>query len=287
MSELTKAAATKAVEQKKNPTIADHLHAYEPEFQRALGQSMDAAKFAQDALTAIKANPSIAQADARSLFGALFLAAQLRLPVGGPMAQFHLTVRKVKGQPTVVPIVGYGGYVQLVMNTGLYSKVSAFLVHENDHFAAGASSERGEFYDFERADGDRGGVAGVVAYAKVKGFDETQWVFVEAETIRSKHRPQHWQSTPWASDEGEMFKKTGIRVLQKFLPKNAESLALAMAAQSDQAIVRKAPGLPDLQVSHEDSAEATVADSAPTDVTFPVQSAALDPAHPDYVEVES
>lgn len=270
MSALSTATATKAVAT-KNATIADHLQAYEPELQRALGKSMDAAKFAQDALTAIKANPAIGGADPRSLFGALFLAAQLRLPVGGPMAQFHLTVRNVKGQPTIVPIVGYGGYVQLVMNTGLYSKVSAFLVHANDRFEAGASSERGEYYDFERAAGDRGPVVGVVAYAKVKGYNETQWVFVDAETIRRKHRPQYWEKTPWGSDEGEMFKKTGIRVLQKFLPKTAEALALSLAAQSDQAVVRKLDGLPDLQVSHEEE---------------PVEAEVVDEADPRYVAPE-
>ncbi len=107
MTDLATKIATKQVERAAAPTIEDHLRAYEPEFQRALGQSMDAAKFAQDALTAIKSNPKIGEADARSLFGALFLAAQLRLPVGGPLAQFHLTLRNVKGKPTVVPIIGY------------------------------------------------------------------------------------------------------------------------------------------------------------------------------------
>ena len=263
MSELASKISTKQVEQKKNPTIQDHLKAYEPEFQRALGQSMDAAKFAQDALTAIKANPQLGQADARSLFGALFLAAQLRLPVGGPLAQFHLTPRKVKGELVVVPIVGYGGYVQLVMNTGLYSKVSAFLVHEKDFFDSGATSERGEFYDFKKARSDRGDVIGVVAYAKVKGIDESSWVFIDAATMRSKHRPKFWESTPWKSEEGEMFKKTGIRVLQKFLPKSSEAAPLALAAESDQSIVRKVDGVPDLQVTRDDPEVMTLQESDP------------------------
>lgn len=260
MSELAVATAAKA----KNPTIEEHLVKYEPEFQRALGASMDAAKFAQDALTAIKANPSIGTADARSLFGALFLAAQLRLPVGGPLAQFHLTVRKVKGNPTVVPIIGYGGYIQLAMNTGLYSRVAAFLVREHDHFVEGANSERGEFYDFRKADGDRGPVVGVIAYAKVKGFDESQYVYRTRDEVLAKHRPSYWQGTPWESNEDDQILKTGIRVLQKWIPKTADSLALSLAAASDQAVVRKLDGVPDLQVSHDDEP-------------------ALDPADPDYV----
>ncbi|MCW4458161.1 recombinase RecT [Microbacterium sp. MPKO10] len=258
MTDLSQKIATKAVEQKKNPTIADHLKAYEPEFQRALGESMDAAKFAQDALTAIKATPALGQADARSLFGALFLAAQLKLPVGGPLAQFHLTPRKVGGQQVVVPIVGFSGYIQLAMNTGLYSKVSAFLVHENDYFTTGANSERGEFYDFKRATGDRGETSGVIAYAKVKGLDESQWVYVDAETMRTKHRPKYWEKTPWNDSEGEMFKKTGIRVLQKYLPKSAEAAPLAQAAAADQAVVKKLDNVPELQVEHDDDEPETI-----------------------------
>ena len=272
MTDLATKIATKQVERKAAPTIEDHLRRYEPEFQRALGQSMDAAKFAQDALTAIKANPQLGRADARSLFGALFLAAQLRLPVGGPLAQFHLTPRKVKGELVVVPIIGYGGFVQLVMNTGLYSKVSAFLVHEGDYFTSGANSERGEFYDFKRAAGDRGPIAGVVAYAKVKGVDESSWVFIDVDTMRDKHRPKFWESTPWKSDEGEMFKKTGIRVLQKYLPKSTDAAPLAQAAQADQAIVRKLDGVPDLQVQQDDEPE-----------TIVIEQADMDPADPDYV----
>lgn len=238
MTDLSVAAA--AV--KKNPTVEDYLTKYEPEFQRALGQSMDAAKFTQDALTAIKQNPQIGQSDPRSLFGALFLAAQLKLPVGGPLAQFHLTTRKVKGQLTVVPIVGYNGFIQLAMNTGLYSKVSAFLV---------------------RADGDRGTVVGVIAYAKVKGFEESSWVYIDADTIRKVHRPQYWENTPWKDNEGEMFRKTAVRVLQKYLPKSVEAAGLAQAAQADQAVVRKVDGLPDLEIQHDDP-ELVVVSETPT-----------------------
>lgn len=271
MSELATATAQKQVEKGKTVTIEDHLRRYEPEFQRALGQSMDAAKFAQDALTAIKANPAIGTADVRSLFGALFLAAQLRLPVGGPLAQFHLTVRKVKGTPTVVPIIGYNGYIQLAMNTGLYSKVEAILVRDKDVFKRAANSERGQFYDLDYGDGDRGNVIGVIGSGKIKGFDETSWVYVDRETILNKHRPSYWKGTPWESNEDDQILKTAIRVWQKWVPKTAEAVALSLAAGADQAVVRKVDGVPDLQVSHENEPAAIAAPE-------------LDPAHPDYVE---
>lgn len=247
MSDLSNAA----VAVKKNPTIEDYLTKYEPEFQRALGKTMDAAKFSQDALTAIKQTPKLRECDIRTLFGALFLAAQLKLPVGGPLAQFHLTPRKRGEKWEVLPIIGYGGYIQLIMNTGLYSKVGAFLVHEADYFDEGANSERGEFYDFKKARGDRGPVKGVVSYVKVKGHDESQYVYLDAETIRSRHRPKYWEKTPWGSDEGEMFKKTGLRMLQKMLPKSIEAQNLALAADADQASVKKVDGVEDLTIVHD------------------------------------
>lgn len=262
MSDLSQAA----VAVKKNKTVEDYLTEYEPQFQRALGKSMDAAKFSQDALTAIKQTPQLAQADLSTLFGALFLAAQLKLPVGGPLAQFHLTPRKRKDangnqKLEVLPIIGFGGYVQLIMNTGLYSKVGAFLIHEKDYFDEGANSERGEFYDFKKARGDRGPVVGVIAYVKLKGYDESQYVYLDADTIRNRHRPKYWDRTPWASDEGEMFKKTGVRVLQKLLPKSVEAQSLALAADADQATVRKVDGIDDLTIQHDVEDAEVVADA--------------------------
>lgn len=248
---MSKDLSQAAVAVKSAPTVEDYLTKYEPEFQRALGKSMDAAKFSQDALTAIKQTPLLLQADLKTLFGALFLAAQLKLPVGGPLAQFHLTPRKKGDAWEVLPIIGYGGYIQLIMNTGLYSKVGAFLIHENDYFDEGANSERGEFYDFKKARDDRGQVVGVVAYVKLKGFDESQYVFIDAETIRARHRPKYWDKTPWKTDEGEMFKKTGLRVLQKMLPKSIEAQNLALAASADQATVKKVDGVEDLTIQHD------------------------------------
>lgn len=262
MSEMAEKIASKAVETKAQPTVEDYLKKYEPDFARSLGKSMDAQKFSQDALTAIKQTPQLMEADMRSLFGAIFLAAQLKLPVGGPLAQFHLTPRKVKGQMTVVPIIGYNGYIQLAMNTGMYSKISAFTVHANDHFRTGANSERGEYYDFERAAGDRGDLVGVVGYAKVKGFEESSFAYLDADTIRERHRPKFWDRTPWASDEAEMFRKTAIRVLQKYLPKSVEAAPLSLAAQADQATVRKVDGVEALQVEHEDILTAEVIEDA-------------------------
>lgn len=249
---MSKDLSQAAVAVKKNKSVEDYLTEYEPQFQRALGKTMDAAKFSQDALTAIKQTPQLAQADLGTLFGALFLAAQLKLPVGGPLAQFHLTPRKRGDKLEVLPIIGYGGYIQLIMNTGLYSKVGAFLVHEKDYFDEGANSERGEFYDFKKAREPRGAVIGVVAYVKLKGYDESQYVYLDADHIRSRHRPKYWEKTPWASDEGEMFKKTGLRVLQKMLPKSIEARNLALAADADQATVRKIDGLEDLTIQHDD-----------------------------------
>ena len=38
----------------------------------------------------------------------------------------------------------------------------------------------------------------------------------------------------------------------KYLPKSTESLALSLAAQADQAVVRKVDGVPDLDIQHDE-----------------------------------
>lgn len=265
MSELVERArqaqTVAATQAKKSLTVADYMERYEPELSRALGDAFDVKKFAQDALTTIRGNEKLMQADMRSIFGAVFLAAQLRLPIGGPLQQFHLTPKRVKGEWACVPMVGYQGYIQLAMNTGHYSRVSAFCVYENDYFVQGASSERGEFYDFKRADGDRGALKGVVGYAKLVGHNETAFIYLDAATVRSKHRPSNWERSPWATHEGEMFRKTSIRVLQKYLPKSVEAQPLALAAQADQAVVRKIDGTETLSIKHDEVEPVVEADS--------------------------
>ncbi len=264
MSELATATAQKQVERAKAPTVEDVLRARESEIARALGAGIDPAEFIQNAITTLRNNPQLLQADLPSLLGALYLSAQLKLRVGGLAPQVHLTPRTIKGKLMVVPIIDYRGYLHLAHNTGRFSKIEAIDLYEGDVFTPAANSERGRYFDIQQASkANRGELVGVLGLAKLKGADDTIWVHLDRDEIENHHRPRNWESTPWKTHETQMFRKTAIRELSKWIPNSTE---MAVAAADDQAIIRKVDGIDELQVSHDD-------EPAP----------ALDPAHPDYV----
>lgn len=260
-----------AVAVKKAPSVEDILRSKEAEIGRVLGAGVDPAEFVQNAVTTLRNNPQLMRATLPSLLGALYLAAQLKLRVGGLAPQVHLTPRTVGDELVVVPIIDYRGYLHLAHNTRAFSKIEAFTVHEKDKWETGASSERGQFFDHKKATGDRGPIIGVVGLAKFKGADDASWVYLERDEVERDHRPKNWERTPWKSNEPAMFRKTAIRELSKWIPSSTE---MAVAAADDQAVIRKLDGVDELQVSHEDQPEL----EAP---------APLDDADPSYVAPEA
>lgn len=203
-----------------------------PEWTRMLGSEKDAERFIQEAWAAIIANPKLRECTPASLFGALYFGAQLGLPIGGPMAQFHLTIRK----GAVVPVVGYGGYITLAMNTGEYDAIEGKLVYANDEFTPPYDDETGTHFRLTPARGARGALIGVIGRALVKGADRSIVEYIDIETVRAVHRPDYWESTPWKMHEADMVKKTGVRRVSKYTSKSRESWRFALAAQGDQAV---------------------------------------------------
>jgi recombination protein RecT len=212
------------------------------DFVRMLGGEQEAERFIQEAYSAVNANPFLRQCTPASLFGALYFAAQIGLPVGGPLQQFHLTPRSVWNPETrqkewqVVAVVGYNGLITLAMNTGEYDAIEGKLVYSNDEFVPPYEDESGTHFRLTPASGDRGDLLGVIGRALVKGSNRALIEWLTIDEIRDRMRPQNWEKTPWKTDEPAMVKKTGIRRVSKYTAKSRESHRFALALQGDQAV---------------------------------------------------
>lgn len=222
-------------------TAFDLVKSMEAEFSKTLPPQLPVEKFMRDAVTELRQNPDLQACSAESLLGAFLTAARLGLEVGGPLGEFYLTPRRVKGTPSVVPIIGYRGLVKLARNTGQVGVVKAWVVYEGDVFREGANSERGPYFDFEPLPGDPAGrkEVGVIAVARLAGGDVQHTYLTIDQVNERKGRGAAGDSGPWRTDRAAMIRKTGVRALAGDLP---QSTALALARQMDEQVQSFIPG---------------------------------------------
>lgn len=242
MSDLSKAAG--AV--KANPTMKDLVEQQLPAIERQLGGAMSSDAFVRAVLSEITKQPKLMSADPKTVLGGVMLAAQLRLEIGSGLGEFYLTPRKEKGQDVCLPIIGYQGFIKLVLRSELVTNVEAFLVREGDDFSYGANSDRGMFYDWQPRDFDeKRPWVGVVASAGMKNGKST-WVYLTRDQVLAR-RPHYWnKGTPWQTHEEEMTKKTAVRALAKFLPKSTD---LGRAIEADENKASQVAGLDEVHIA--------------------------------------
>ena len=239
-TDLSAAIAGKQV-QSGRATAFDLVKSMETEFAKALPKHVPVEQFMRTAVTELRQSSDLQQCSAESLLGAFLTAARLGLEVGGPLGEFYLTPRRIKGVPSVVPIVGYRGLVKLARNTGMVGAVKAWVVYEGDVFREGANSERGPYFDFEPLPGDPAGrkEVGVIAVAKLAGGDVQHTYLTIDQVNERKGRGAAGDSGPWRTDRAAMIRKTGVRALAGDLP---QSTALALARVLDEQVQTYVPG---------------------------------------------
>lgn len=259
--DLSSVAATA----KQNPTMRDLVEAQRPAIEKQLAGAMNTDAFVRAVLSEVAKTPKLQTADPRTVLGGVMLAAQLRLEIGAGLGEFFLTPRKDHGQDICLPIVGYQGLIKLALRSEFVTNVQAFLVREGDQFTYGANSERGMFFDWTPLDfEEKRQPTGVVATARMRQGGTT-WVYLTADNVMDR-RPSYWQSTPWKTNEAEMWRKTAVRALAKYLPKSTD---LGRALEADEAKVQHIQGVDELTVTRveDEPAEAEVVDDNPLHMT--------------------
>lgn len=212
------------------------LKQHQAEIARALPKHLNPDRMTRIALTEFRKNPKLAECDPRSVFAAVIMASQLGLEPG-LMGQCYLIPYKTECQ--LIP--GYQGLLDLVRRTGKVRRIEAQVVYERDHFIY----RTGLNVTLEHEpllDGDRGEPR--LAYAVAEFADGGHHVEImtraEIEGIRDRgsnsQNAKRWgKKTPWDTDADQMWRKTVLRRLCKFLPKSVElASALALDDSSGQ-----------------------------------------------------
>lgn len=222
-------------------TARDLIASMEGEFARALPATLKVDRFMRVAMTELRQTPELGACTAESLLGALVTAAQLGLEPGGPLGEYYLTPRTIKGQGrVVVPIIGYRGLLKLARRAIGDRQIAARIVREGDHYREAFSTERGFFAEWEPL-GDKGREpVGVLAAASLPSGDRQHVFLTMAEVEDRKARGSAGDRGPWATDFEAMARKTGLRALASELPQSVE---LAYARRVDEAVQTYRPGV--------------------------------------------
>lgn len=205
-------------EQSANPVavIRQNLTAMAPEFKAALPPHVSVEKFSRVAMTAIQNNPDLAGSDRRSLFGAFIKLAQDGLLPDGREAAIVMFSGKAQAMPMI------GGVLKRIRQSGEVAKVSAQVVHENDHFIVRYGFDEDVEHSPPKLDEPRGKPIGAYATAVLKDGSRLLEVMSleEIEKVRAVSRAK--SNGPWVAWWGEMARKTVMRRLSKRLPMSTD-----------------------------------------------------------------
>lgn len=207
-----------ATQARDNPVAVfkQNLTAMAPEFRAALPAHVTVEKFTRVAQTAILSNPNLMNADRKSLFGSITKLAQDGLLPDGREAALVMFGQQVQAMPMIA------GILKKIRQSGDVAKISAQVVHENDHFVVSYGFDEDVTHNPPPLDQPRGKAIGAYATAVLK--DGTRLLEVmsleEIEKVRAVSRAG--KSGPWVQWWGEMARKTVMRRLSKRLPMSTD-----------------------------------------------------------------
>ncbi len=217
-------------------TIRDLLLARKKQIAMALPKHMDPDRLLRISMTSIQRNPSLLECDPRTLLSVIIQCAQLGLEPDDVMGKAYLVPFKnnKKGTTDVQLIIGYRGLIDLAMRSGSVEAIQARIVYENEpfEFVDGVSIKHRPLPPSKR-----GGKLGVYAVARLKSgtiLYEFLWA-EEVEAVKKQSKSYSSKSSPWHTHEEEMWKKTAIRRLAKYLPLSVEFQKAAIVDEYQEA----------------------------------------------------
>ncbi len=220
--------------QTNNPTnnIRALLEKSKGQIAMALPKHLNADRIVRVAMTSVQRTPELLKCDPISLVAAVIQSSQLGLEPDGILGHAYLIPfnNTKKGRMEVQFIPGYKGLIDLARRSGQVVSIGAHVVFENEPFKLIYGYD--EKLDHEPLPpSKRGARKGVYAAARLKdGSLHFEWLWAEeVEDIKNQSKARNFG--PWKTHEDEMWRKTAIRRLAKYLPLSVE---FAKAAAADE-----------------------------------------------------
>jgi len=201
------------------------------EIAHALPKHLNMDRFVRISLTTIQQTPKLMECDQVSLLKALMESAQLGLEPDGVLGHAYLVPywNNRKNCLEAKFQIGFKGLMALAYRSDKITKLTSNVVHENDMF----EYEYGltERLTHRPASGDRGKLINAYAIATFSNGEKVFEVMSGEDIERAREFSKAKDSGPWKTHEADMWRKTVLRKICKYLPQNVE---LQRAAALDE-----------------------------------------------------
>lgn len=201
--------------------IVDDIYGVREQFERVISErSINFEREAGFAVQVLEANTyalSVAHRNRQSVINAVTNVAAIGLSLNPATKLAYLVPRKTG----IVLEISYIGLVKLATDSGSVRWVKAELVHEADDFGLNGMGQM-PTHKFNPFAKDRGPVVGVYCVAKTIDGDYLTEVMSIDEAHAIRDRSEAWkngQKGPWATDAGEMIRKTVVKRASKLWPR--------------------------------------------------------------------
>jgi recombination protein RecT len=179
------------------------------------------------AMQAIHNNSQLQKCTKESLQKAVFNIATTGLSLNPVLKWAYIVPRYVAGEHVAVLDPSYQGLIKLLTDTGAVTSVQAHVVYENDTFEVsyGSTAEIIHKPTFK----NRGEIIAAYAIAPLSVSDYRQFEVMTIDEINAiRDRSESYKavvagklkSCPWTEHPTEMYRKTVIKRLFKYLPKS-------------------------------------------------------------------
>ena len=200
---------------------------------RALPNHITPEKMARVFLTACTTTPKLLNCEPASLMKAVMEASALGLLPDGVLG--HGYILPYGKQAKFIP--GFRGLMDMARRSGKVSGIQARIVYEADDFYYEYGAKPTIKHIPAQMAGDEPGEA-VGAYATATLIDTDEVVFEvmwAADINKIRERSPAGSSGPWVTDTLEMWRKTPLRRLMKYLPLSPEVQAAVTSAEYAEA----------------------------------------------------
>lgn len=213
-------------------TLASELMRLKPEIAHALPGHIDPDRMTRVCLTALRTTPNLNKCTLPSFLGSVLQLAQIGLEPNTPLQHAFLIPRKKGSGYECTTMIGYQGYLDLMYRSGKVALIYAEVVRDGD----GWDCDKGLNRILVHKPIAPHSAPLIRAYAVAELTNNHKaFEVLEREDINKRKKSSQSSGSeysPWNTFEEEMWRKSAVRALAKYMPKSPE---LASAVTFDEA----------------------------------------------------